>query len=46
LKDEIKKYMQENLRATPEIELVPPDSIQIERGQTGKVKLIEVLKKT
>jgi phenylacetate-CoA ligase len=45
LKDEIRRYMQENLRATPEIELVPPDSIQVERGQTGKVKLIEILKK-
>ena len=45
LKEEIRRYMQENLRATPEIELVPPDSIQIERGQTGKVKLIEILKK-
>jgi phenylacetate-CoA ligase len=45
LKEEIRRYMQENLRATPEIELVPPDSIQVERGRTGKVKLIEILKK-
>ena len=46
LKEEIKRYMQENLRVSPEIELVPPDSIQVEKGETGKVKLIEVLKKT
>jgi len=46
LKEEIKRYMQENLRVTPEIELVPPDSIQVEKGETGKVKMIEVLKKT
>ena len=45
LKEEMTRYMQENLRATPEIELVPPDSIQVEKGQTGKVKLIEILKK-
>ena len=45
LKEEMRRYMQENLRATPEIELVPPDSIQVEKGQTGKVKLIEILKK-
>lgn len=46
LKEEMKRYMQENLRATPEIELVPPDSIRVEKGQTGKVKLIEILEKT
>jgi phenylacetate-CoA ligase len=46
LKEEIRRYMQENLRATPEIELVPPGSIQVEKGETGKVKMIEVLKKT
>ena len=45
LKEEMKRYIQENLRATPEIELVPPDSIEVERGQTGKVNLIEILKK-
>lgn len=46
LKEEIRRNMQENLRATPEIELVPPGSIQVEKGETGKVKMIEVLKKT
>jgi phenylacetate-CoA ligase len=46
LKEEIRRYMQENLRATPEIELVPPGSIQVEKGETGKVKMMEVLKKT
>jgi len=45
LKEEIKRYMRENLRITPEIELVPTDSIQVEKGQTGKIKIIEVLKK-
>jgi hypothetical protein len=46
LKEEIRRYMQENLRATPDIELVPPGSIQVEKGGTGKVKMIEILKKT
>ena len=46
LKEEMRRYMQENLRATPEIELVPPGSIQVEKGETGKVRMIEVLKKT
>jgi phenylacetate-CoA ligase len=46
LKEEIRRYMQENLRATPDIELVPPGSIQVEKGETGKVKMIEILKKT
>lgn len=46
LKEELRRYMQVNLRATPEIELVPPDSIQVEKGPTGKVKLIEILEKT
>jgi phenylacetate-CoA ligase len=46
LKEEMRRYMQENLRATPEIELVPPGSIQVGKGETGKVKMIEVLKKT
>ena len=45
LREEMKKFFRENLRVTPEIELVPPDSIQVEKGKTGKVKLIEVLKK-
>lgn len=45
LKENLKKYMKENLRVHPEIELVPPDSIPIEKGATGKVKLIEVRKK-
>lgn len=44
LREEIKKYMKENLRVNPEIEMVPPGSIPIETGPTGKVKLIEVLK--
>ena len=44
LGEEMKKYVRDNLRATPEIELVPPDSIPKETGQTGKVKLIEVVK--
>jgi len=42
LKEEIKRYMRENLRVTPEIELVPPDSIQVEKGETGKIRLIEI----
>ena len=46
LKEEIKRYMRETLRVSPEIELVPSDSIQVEKGQTGKVRLIEILKKT
>jgi phenylacetate-CoA ligase len=46
LKEEMRRYMQENLRATPDIELVPPDSIRVEKGQTGKVQVIEVLEKT
>jgi phenylacetate-CoA ligase len=46
LKKEMRRYMQENLRATPEIELVPPGSIQVEKGETGKVKIIEASKKT
>jgi phenylacetate-CoA ligase len=45
LKEEMKKFFRENLRVTPEIELVPPGSIKVERGQTGKVKIVEVLKK-
>ncbi len=46
LKEDLRRYMQEHLRVTPEIDLVPPESIPVETGQTGKVKLIEVLKKT
>ena len=44
LKEEIKKFMKDNLRVNPEIELVPPDSIPIETGATGKVKLIQVVR--
>ncbi len=44
LQEEIKNYIKENLRVNPEIELVPPDSIPIETGPTGKVKWIEVKK--
>lgn len=44
LQEEIKKEMKENLRVNPEIELVPPDSIPIEIGPTGKVKWIEIKK--
>ena len=44
LKEEIKKHMKDNLRINPEIELVPPGSIKVETGQTGKVKLVEVIK--
>jgi len=44
LQEEIKKEMKENLRVNPEIELVPPDSIPIETGPTGKVKWIEIKK--
>lgn len=44
LQEEIKTYMKENLRVNPEIELVPPDSIPIETGPTGKVKWIEIKK--
>jgi phenylacetate-CoA ligase len=45
LKEEIKQYMKDTLRVNPEIELVSPDSIPIETGPTGKVKLIEIVKK-
>jgi len=45
LKEEIRKYIKDNLRVNPEIELVPPDSIPIHTGATGKVKLIEIMKK-
>jgi len=45
LREEMKKFFRENLRVTPEIELVPPDSIKVEKGKTGKVKMVEVLKK-
>jgi len=45
LKEEIRKYIKDNLRVNPEIELVPPDSIPIQTGATGKVKLIEMMKK-
>jgi len=41
LKEEIRKYIKENLRVNPEIELVPPNSISREGG---KVKLIEIIK--
>ncbi len=44
LKEKIKTYMKENLRVNPEIELVPPESIRIETGATGKTKLIEIVK--
>jgi len=44
LKEEIRKHMKDNLRVNPEIELVPPGSIKVETGQTGKVKLVEVIK--
>ena len=37
--------MKDYLRVNPEIELVPPDSIPIETGATGKVKLIEIINK-
>lgn len=45
LKEEIRRYIKDNLRVNPEIELVPPDSIPIETGATGKVKLIEIAKR-
>jgi phenylacetate-CoA ligase len=45
LKEEIRKYIKDILRVNPEIELVPPDSIPIQTGATGKVKLIEMMKK-
>jgi len=45
LKKEMQKYIRETLRVTPEIDLVPPDSIQVEKGETGKVKMVEVLEK-
>ena len=45
LKEEIKQYFKDDLRVNPEIELVPPDSISQETGSTGKVKLIEILKR-
>jgi phenylacetate-CoA ligase len=41
LKEEVRKYIKENLRVNPEIELVPPNSIPRE---TGKAKLIEIIK--
>ncbi len=44
LKEELRKYIREDLRVNPEIELVPPDSIPRETGSTGKLKLIEVVK--
>lgn len=44
LKEKVKTYMKENLRVHPEIELVPPESIPIETGATGKTKLIEIVK--
>lgn len=44
LQEEIQKDMKENLRVNPEIKLVPPDSIPIETGPTGKVKWIEIKK--
>lgn len=44
LQEEIKKDMKENLRVHPEIELVPPNSIPIETGPTGKIKWIEIRK--
>ncbi len=43
LKQEMKKYIQDHLRVNPEIELVPPDSIPMETGPTGKVKRIEIV---
>jgi phenylacetate-CoA ligase len=44
LKDEIGKHMKDNLRVNPEIELLPPGAIKVEKGATGKVKLVEVVK--
>lgn len=44
LKEELKKYIKDNLRVNPEVELVPPNSIPLETGATGKVKLLEVVK--
>jgi len=45
LKEEMKKYIRDNLRVNPEIELAPPESIPLETGATGKVKLIEIINK-
>jgi len=45
LKEELKKYIRDNLRVNPEIELVPPDSIRRETGSTGKLKLIEIVER-
>jgi phenylacetate-CoA ligase len=45
LKQEIKNTIKDNLRVNPEIEWAPPGSIQLEKGATGKVKMIEIVKK-
>jgi len=45
LSDKIKMFIKDNLKVNPEIEWVPPDSIPIETGATGKVKLIEIVKR-
>jgi phenylacetate-CoA ligase len=43
LREEINGYIRDTLRVNPDIELVPPDSINVDKGQTGKVKLVEVI---
>lgn len=42
LATDLRVYMRDKLRITPELELVPPGSIKVEKGATGKVKLIEI----
>jgi phenylacetate-CoA ligase len=45
LKEEIGNYFRETFRVHPEIEWAPPHSIPQETGKTGKVKLVEIVRK-
>jgi phenylacetate-CoA ligase len=45
LEEEIGNYFRETFRVHPEIEWAPPHSISLETGKTGKVKLVEIVRR-
>ena len=44
LNEEIKNYIKDTLRVNPEVEWAPAGSIRLEKGATGKVKMVEIRK--
>jgi phenylacetate-CoA ligase len=43
LSTDLRAYMRDNLRINPELQLVPAGSMEVKKGATGKVKLVEIV---